>query len=556
MANSARFLWVTLQVNNLCNQICDADIRESLATIPRGLPETYQQILSRLGTEITAPTVRKIFRWVAVVKRPMHLEELREAIAVHPGDKFLQRDRLVNQMERLVSWCGDLVTVDEDDHLVQFAHHSIKEYLISTNYDSVSDFHFDLDAADHAAGIACIAYLNFNDFKRQMTKTLHTGPSACASNPIEIAAKHSEAPLVRYGARLAGKFSKNRKDLGFDFIKQLSSIQAGGVDPALRIFQIQYHFLEYAQANWVAHTARIITKSSPNALNNHSFFIMTSAMNRIWRDFMITKHPLATPYWDIEDRTSNAAVVHGLILDYNHMPLLNLLKDPDDGEPGSIVAVLRNDVDLFALALEAFRRGKSEIWASLTKSWKARATERLYEVAQSGDVRDLPALLAMGAIVNPQHMSRSPVPVYIAAENGHLAVLNKLIEAGGDINRSVEYNSNGSKIPDERAIHAAIREGHLDVFYTLLLWGAQFDEYSREGKRVLVLAARRGHEEIPWIMTHLGVQLNGGAFSQFIDANREPLEVAMQKGHSEVARVLIKLLNEHKRSLASNSFSS
>src|SRR5947209_5465275 len=109
-----RFLWVALQIDDLCRQRCDADIRKSIVTLPKDLPKTYQRILSRIIQNDQAEIVNKTFRWVAAVKRPLLLEELREAIAIQPGDKFLERDRLVNDIGSLISWCGNLVTLDEE----------------------------------------------------------------------------------------------------------------------------------------------------------------------------------------------------------------------------------------------------------------------------------------------------------------------------------------------------------------------------------------------------------------------------------------------------------
>lgn len=119
------FLWVAFQIEDLCRQICDADIRNSLTTLPKDLPETYERILSRIIKEGNAEIVNRIFRWVIAAKRPLLLEELWEAIAIEPGDTFLQRDRLVNNAGRLVPWCSSLVASDEEDLLVQFAHHKI-----------------------------------------------------------------------------------------------------------------------------------------------------------------------------------------------------------------------------------------------------------------------------------------------------------------------------------------------------------------------------------------------------------------------------------------------
>jgi hypothetical protein len=43
-----RFLWVAFQIEDLCRQKSDAEIRHTLKTLPKDLPETYQRALSRV----------------------------------------------------------------------------------------------------------------------------------------------------------------------------------------------------------------------------------------------------------------------------------------------------------------------------------------------------------------------------------------------------------------------------------------------------------------------------------------------------------------------------
>ena len=66
-----RFLWVAFQIEDLCRQKSDAEIRHSLKTLPKDLPETYQRALSRIVKEGNGKLANKIFRWVAAAKRPL-----------------------------------------------------------------------------------------------------------------------------------------------------------------------------------------------------------------------------------------------------------------------------------------------------------------------------------------------------------------------------------------------------------------------------------------------------------------------------------------------------
>jgi hypothetical protein len=223
--------------------------------------------------------VDKTFRWVAAAKRPLCLNELREAIAIEPTDKFLERDRLVNRIDSLTSWCGDLVTVDEENRLVQFAHQTIKEFLTSEHHNAAAErFHFRLTDADHAAGEACVAYLNFNDFKRQVINLPKVNPPIRPRDLITGTVMESKSHLAKYGSKIAEKFLRNSK-ADFDVLKELGRTKAEDTLSPVERLQTQYSFLPYARDNWLLHTTGF-TKSNTRLWN-------------IWKQFVLTEHPLA-----------------------------------------------------------------------------------------------------------------------------------------------------------------------------------------------------------------------------------------------------------------------
>lgn len=70
---------------------------------------------------------QKIIKWVAAARRLLTLEELREAIAVEPCQRLRNLESVVNDISQLISCCRNLVTLDEEENVVQFAHHTIKK---------------------------------------------------------------------------------------------------------------------------------------------------------------------------------------------------------------------------------------------------------------------------------------------------------------------------------------------------------------------------------------------------------------------------------------------
>src|SRR5271168_4308915 len=77
-ADGFRFLWVAFEIEDICAQQSDEDIRKVIRDLPKDLPEIYERILARIDRAGTAEIAQKIFKWVASVRRPLSPEELRE----------------------------------------------------------------------------------------------------------------------------------------------------------------------------------------------------------------------------------------------------------------------------------------------------------------------------------------------------------------------------------------------------------------------------------------------------------------------------------------------
>lgn len=147
---------MAFQIEDICSQECDSDIRKTINKLPKDLPETYNRIISRIVRLGEAELAKKIFLWVATVQRPMFLGEIREAIAVEPHQLHSDPQRFINDMSQIVSWCGNLIAMDEEDSTVQFTHQAVKSFLLEGFPNQKNaDFHFQ-------QGEICVTYLNFN----------------------------------------------------------------------------------------------------------------------------------------------------------------------------------------------------------------------------------------------------------------------------------------------------------------------------------------------------------------------------------------------------------
>ncbi|KAF4924754.1 Vegetative incompatibility protein HET-E-1 [Colletotrichum viniferum] len=124
------FLWVFLTLEDICFQTSDLEIRESLESIPRNLPETFDRALQRIENNGKTNIVQTIFNWIAAVRLPLTLDQLKESLAVKIGQRHSEPERYINNIARLTAWCENLVQVEETDETVRFGHHSIREYLL------------------------------------------------------------------------------------------------------------------------------------------------------------------------------------------------------------------------------------------------------------------------------------------------------------------------------------------------------------------------------------------------------------------------------------------
>lgn len=268
-------------------------LRTILENLPESLSDTYLRIIRKTsqstGGQAKLAMMRKIFCWVAVARRPLHIHELEEAIALEPTDTYLHADRLPKDAgAKLISDCNNLVVLDSNDNTVVFAHHTVEQFLFSIQeYATELSELMDLTSCDSEVGEICLAYLNFSDFETQLAKA-----------PAEI---HVEAPLaeeivwssVPFGGHIRGMLTRSalwrskpdtRKVTPF---KYAAPVKSSPTETLRR----KYTLLEYIIQHWVFHTANLRPDSTAwpkfrhTALNRQLDFEF-----RPWNDNVFQEH--------------------------------------------------------------------------------------------------------------------------------------------------------------------------------------------------------------------------------------------------------------------------
>lgn len=461
------------------------------------------------------------------MKRPLSLQELREAIAVEPCQPYSKPDRLVNGMHRVTSWCENLIVLDEEDDVVQFAHHTVKQYLLGLPSDQrLRGFHFELSEVDHEAGEICVTYLNFNDFKTQLIPQpkaqLPITPGAIVGAALGYGTKsNAAASLLRSVARRS-----SRKPNNTDVVQQLASHDRSTAgDPSER-FSLGYPFLRYASENWLLHTANLEYGKSRTY--------------DLWLEMLQSEQTLGQTPWTLEQFLGRDVLVGDWIAAHHHHALLRRFKKANS-DIYSNYPKGEGDCSLSYMSpkynLALFRNSVAG------RFWVWNCNMALDMAAESGHLKVVEVLLAARADVNAADVSGTTA-LEAAAGCGYLEILERLLAAGADVNA---VSPSGWTL-----LYTAASGGCLEVVERLLAANANVNAVSSGGLTPLHAAASGGRMIIMihrWTPVHLAAGaeylqivkrlLEAGADIHAMTSDgRTPLQMAHDTGPLEVEQLL------------------
>ena len=507
-----------LQLQTIASKCTDDEILNALDRLPKDLPETFARLLDEKADEVAIRMRKRMFRWLAVAKRPLSLVELREAISLEPLQETWNSQTLVNNIRKVIADCNHLVITDDEMETVHFTHSSVKQYMCSPPEELRGTPFINLSDADAYAGAICITYLNFPEFERRITRSQKDSVGASALTTAVI------GESLRIGSssnRLALRLLHSRN--GYDMpLDQLFKPKEAPVGP------FEQQFLPYATQFWLHHTRQIGTSNSDR-------------LRHLWTallDVAETRELLSGVPWTLSDLQNGSPTVSQWTVDQCHdmlarqimarlrkphqesgpqragrylfymaackpdMDMLNLCLEscrvsPGDLGRGLILASIENLADVAQRLLEAgafpHETLDKENWRKLRTIGPFRSNTEITIDAWQGSKQQgkLPAQQFYDHYLEPNDVrphylgSNAVNPLLAAAYFGHKEVVKVLIGHNVDVNyRNVEGKT---------AIIFAASRGHDLVVRDLLKAYAAVNHHDKHGWTALMRAATNGH---------------------------------------------------------------
>ncbi|KAI0548370.1 hypothetical protein F4679DRAFT_574172 [Xylaria curta] len=496
------FLWATFQVYEICAQHCDEDIRNTLKNLPKSLTEVFCRALQRIESRGHANEAQKIFPWIAASKQLLSLSQLREAIAIEIGQQYTKPERLYNDMRNITLWCENLVEVDEEYQLVQFAHSTIGKFLTEEPIDrTLVEFHVNLEETDHDIGEKCVTYLDFNDFKTTIARRPKPVIIPNATQIVQ-AALGNRSQSVSMLTKLRPMSSSKHVDLG-----TLRNITGVNSFMKYESLVLGHPFLEYASTNWILHTRN---------------FQETSKTWRLWKSMAMHGNSLAELPW--RENASDIGYILSWAYDARHYALIRLIASSDGLHMDQrLQIIIKSVIDKDDEALNILLDGQD---LSMGDGGP------LVAAADIGRLEVVERLLAAKADVN--NIFEYQTALQAAAEGGHLEVVERLLAAKADVNAPAaqEYGS-------RTALQAAVERGYFDVVERLLAAKADVNAPASgyNGRTALQAAAKSGRLEVVEKLLAAKANVNAPAAQEY--GSRTALQAAAEGGYLDVVERLL-----------------
>ena len=515
------FVWTGLQMEQLLQLTCRADVKEYLDRAPAELEDMYKLLLWRIKEQHPSRVdlASRILTWLTVPNRLLTLSELRQALSVAhylgSSASSFDPDRIppVWAMEEV---CMGLVTIDEGKNVIKLSHHSLGNFL------STSSRHGDLPEIQNTDYVAqsCIACIKDPE--------LAQGPC----NTVEDYEKRiSKMPFALYVAENWGYHigaSPKREDRAKEVLGVLESGQCLGALVQLMYTgrgrddkqDINQFPKDFSVFHMVSHFGLDFTLKGPllssrlaQEVNNTDSWGRTPLHIAAQRDDgsvcrVLLSKDARTDARDANDESPLHYAVSSGNPDTTRL-FLNCEKHNISKEEGQ------------RLLGVAAKRGHLEIFYTLVKLGHMDVTEEAVHLAASEGHFDL--VDALFPLTGYKGVS---VAMLEAARQGAAQATLRLFEQGADI----DATDNEEKMT---ALHYAVDHDQTLLMARLLSMGADVEARDSKGRTPLFIGAENGHLRAVQELLELGAVMHAADFR-----GRTPLEVASAGGYTDIVRML------------------
>ena len=160
--NDTRFLLASLYLKFLERQRNKHLIRPALGQLSTDLIETYDAAIARIHAEPDQRDIEIALRalmWITFAREPLQAEVLLHALAVSADKKDIKESDL-EDIQKVVSLCVGLASVDQKGGEIRLVHETTKQYLQKYFGDERKE-----DGNDAIAKV-CLHYFSFSTFSR------------------------------------------------------------------------------------------------------------------------------------------------------------------------------------------------------------------------------------------------------------------------------------------------------------------------------------------------------------------------------------------------------
>ncbi|UKZ55877.1 hypothetical protein TrVGV298_009701 [Trichoderma virens] len=506
------FLLAQVYLNSLDDKTTTRAVRKALKQLQKHSPKSiegqecevlnhaYNDTMKRINRQKKGfqKLAQEVLSWITCAKRPLTTSELQYALAVEVGDSEPSEDNIA-PIERMISVCAGLVTVDKESSIIRLVHYTTQEYFEKTQSKWFPDAHMKI-------ATICITYLSFSVFESGFCRTDQAFKDRLLSSP-----------LYDYAARNWGHHARaasiERDKFILDFLE--STAKVSGCSQAM-MSDREYHFHNFSQD---------IPKQM-TGIHLAAYFGLSGLLYAVWNGHEAVVKQLLDNGADLECKDKEyGRTLLSWAAQYGHEAVVRLLlekgadiesKDKEYGRTPLAHAARRGHEAVARMLLEKGANMESRSKSGRTPlSWAARR----------GHEAIVGLLLEKGADLESREMEYGRTPMSWATRYEHWAVARLLLEKGAD----QETNNVGSgkeqlpqgpmvKLPLERSFHLQPNEDGRD-----------------DNSEKLLQAARHGDERIIKLLIETGVNLE----CKDKEFCRTSLSWAAQYGNTEVVKLLL-----------------